>query len=373
MASRRMQSAMRTSVWAAVALVAVTVTARAEVHEKIRIPLGRAEVVVSTDDVRTVAIAEPRIADAAVGSAKTVVVNGKSPGTTTLVVYNESARFKVYDVDVFVPNGSKQVALHVRLAEVNNSFSREVGFDWFGQGTGGASGIDGLLSGGLYTTKVATPTIPLLIPPEAGSASDGLLHYEHTGGNWFLETRWKALEQNGNLRTLANSTLMARSGEKASFLSGGELAIPISSGSVGGGSAVTIEWKEYGVRLNFTPTVEEDNSITLKVAPEVSQIDFSNPLRLSGFVVPSLISRKASTTVNMNAGEHLIIGGLKQSDKVKVVKRIPVLGRIPLLGILFTNTRTETVDHDLLVVVSPELVEGASSSLPALPTDRPKH
>jgi pilus assembly protein CpaC len=370
MASRKMQSVMRTSVWAALALVAVTVTARADVHEKLRIPVGRAEVVTSTDDVRTVAIAEPKIADAAVGSAKTVVVNGKAPGTTTLVVYNESAKFKVYDVEVFVPNGSKQVALHVRLAEVNNTFSREVGFDWFGEGTGG--GIDGLLSGGLYTTKVSAPSVPLIIPPDPGSATDGLLHYEHTGGDWFLETKWKALEQSGDLRTLANSTLMAKSGEKASFLSGGELAIPIASGS-SGQTTVTIEWKEYGVRLNFTPTVEEDNSITLKVAPEVSQIDFSNPLRLSGFVVPSLISRKASTTVNMNAGEHLIIGGLKQSDKVKVVKRIPVLGRIPLLGALFTNTRTETVDHDLLVVVSPELVEAAASSLPSLPTDRPKH
>jgi len=102
----------------------------------------------------------------------------------------------------------------------------------------------------------------------------------------------------------------------------------------------------------------------------VSQIDFSNSLQLSGFAVPSLISRKASTTVNLNAGEHLVIGGLKQMEKVKVVKRIPVLGRIPLLGFFFTNTRTENVERDLLVVVSPELVEAAATTLPALPTDR---
>jgi len=368
MFSRKMKSAMGSSVWAILALTVVVSSAVAQTaRERIRIPLGRAEVVTSSDDVRTVAIAEPKIADAAVGSAKTVVVNAKSPGITTLVVYSEAARFKVYDIEVFVPNGQKQVSLHVRLAEVNATAKRELGFDWLGQGTSTSPWLDGFMQGGLYTTKVSSPTIPLSIGP----ATDGFLHYEKNDGSWLLQTEWKALEEKGDLRTLANSTLVARSGEKASFLSGGELAIPIASGAAGGTQAVTIEWKEFGVRLNFTPTVEENNSITLKVAPEVSAIDFSNPLRLSGFAVPSLISRKASTTVNLNAGEHLVIGGLKQTDKVKVVRRIPVLGRIPLLGFFFTNTRVEDVDHDLLVVVSPELVEAAASTLPALPTDRP--
>jgi pilus assembly protein CpaC len=356
-----MKSVVGSSVGAVMALVVMVGGAFADGHERIRIPVGRAEVVSSSDDVRTVAIAEPKIADAAVGSARTVVVNGKSPGITTLVVYSEAARYKIYDIEVFVPNGSKQVALHVRIAEVNKTAKRELGFDWLGDGTTNF----GWLQGGLYTTKVSSPSIPL----EVGPGTDGFLHYMANKG-WELQTQWRALEEKGDLRTLANSTLMARSGEKASFLSGGELAIPIASGSSAGNSTVTIEWKEFGVRLNFTPIVEEDNSITLKVAPEVSQIDFSNPLKLSGFTVPSLISRKASTTVNLNAGEHLVIGGLKQTDKVRVVRRVPVLGRIPLLGFFFSNTRVEDVDHDLLVVVSPELVEAAASSLPALPTDR---
>jgi pilus assembly protein CpaC len=362
-----MKSVMGSSLWAVMALVILVGSAFAEGHERIRIPVGRAEVVSSNDDVRTVAIAEPKIADAAVGSARTVVVNAKSPGITTLVVYSEAARFKVYDVEVYVPNGQKQVALHVRIAEVNNTAKRELGFDWLGQGTSTRPWLDGVLQGGLYTTKVESPSIPLAIGP----GTDGFLAYEKNSGTWMLQTQWRALEEKGDLRTLANTTLMARSGEKASFLSGGELAIPIASGSVAGNSTVTIEWKEFGVKLNFTPVVEEDNSITLHVAPEVSQIDFSSPLKLSGFTVPSLISRKASTTVNLNAGEHLVIGGLKQTDKVKVVKRVPVLGHIPLLGFFFTNTRIENVDHDMLVVVSPELVEAAASSLPALPTDRP--
>ncbi len=367
MFSRKMESAMRSGLAVMAAMVVWVAVAGAQGRERIRIPVGRGEVVSSTEDVRTVAIAEPKIADAAVGSAKTVVVNAKSAGITTLVVYNEGARYKVYDVEVYVPNSDKQVALHVRVAEVTNNASREIGFDWFGQGSGSA----GFFQGGLYTSKVSAPTIPVIIPPDAGSATDGLFHYGHSSGSWFLENKWKALEESGDLRTLANSTLMARSGEKASFLAGGEIAIPISSGSgSGGGTAVTIEWKEFGVKINFTPTVEENNSITLNVTPEVSQIDFSNALTLSGFVVPTLISRKASTTVNLNSGEHLVIGGLKQMEKVKAVKRVPVLGRIPLLGLLFTNTRTENVERDLLVVVSPELVEAAAATLPALPTDR---
>jgi len=364
MFSRKMMSAMRSGVGAMVAVVALAAVAGAQGRDRIRIPVGRAEVVSSTEDVRTVAIAEPKIADAAVGSAKTVVVNAKSAGITTLVVYNEGARYKVYDVEVYVPNGNKQVALHVRVAEVNNNASREIGFDFLGE----HNGSGGFWQGGLYTTKVSSPSIPLAVGP----ATDGFLHYEPVAGNWFLQTQWKALEEAGDLRTLANSTLMARSGEKASFLAGGEIAIPISSGaaSTGGGTAVTIQWKEFGVKISFTPTVEENNSITLNVAPEVSQIDYSNALTLSGYIVPTLISRKASTTVNLNAGEHLVIGGLKQMEKVKTVKRIPGLGHIPLLGYFFTNTRTENVERDLLVVVSPELVEAAAATLPALPTDR---
>jgi pilus assembly protein CpaC len=357
-------SAMRSSVGVIAALVTLASVAGAQGRDKIRIPVGRGEVVSSTDDVRTVAIAEPKIADAAVGSAKTVVVNAKSPGITTLVVYNEGARYKVYDVEVFVPNGLKQVALHVRMAEVNNLDSREFGFDWLGQ----HSGSGGFWQGGLYTTKVSSPSIPLAVGP----ATDGFLHYEPVAGNWFLQTQWKALEESGDLRTLANSTLMARSGEKASFLAGGEIAVPISSGATttGGATAVTIEWKEFGVKLNFTPIVEENNTITLKVAPEVSALDYSNALTLSGYLVPTLISRKASTTVNLNAGEHLVIGGLKQMEKVNRVRRVPVLGRVPILGFFFSHTVTENVERDLLVVVSPEVVEAAATTLPALPTDR---
>ena len=365
MLSRKISSAVVCGTVVA-ALLGVAAAVRAEVHDRIRIPVGRGEVVTSTEEVRTVAIAEPKIADAAVGSARTVVVNAKSPGITTLVVYNEGARFKVYDVEVYIPNGDKQVALHVRMAEVSDEAGRELGFDYYGDGTT----TDGnLVAGGLLTTKISPYTDS---PPglTVGPATDGFFGFAHNLRKFRFETTWKALESTGDLRVLATPTLVTRSGQPAFFLSGGELAVPIASTATAGQTNVTIEWKEFGTKLEVTPTVEEDGSITLKVAPELSQLDFSNPLALSGFTIPSLISRKASTTVNLRPGEHLAIGGLKQTESIKVVRRIPILGQIPFLGFFFTNTRTDQATHDLLVVVSPEMVEQASSTVPPLPTDR---
>lgn len=365
MFSRKISSAVISGCVVA-ALVGAAATAWAEVHDRIRIPVGRGEVVTSNDEVRTVAIAEPKIADAAVGSAKTVVVNAKSPGITTLVVYNEGARFKVYDIEVYTPNGDKQVALHVRMAEVSDQAARDLGFDFYGDGIL----PDGhFLTGGLLTSKISPYTDS---PPglTVGPATDGFFGFSRANGTLRLQTAWKALETKGDLRTLATPTLVTRSGQPASFLAGGELAIPVASAAQAGQINVTIEWKSFGVKLDFTPTVEEDNSITLKVAPELSQVDFTNPLSLSGFTIPTLVTRKASTVVNLKPGEHLAIGGLKQTDKTRIVKRIPVLGYIPLLGFFFTSSHTEQVTKDLLVVVSPEMVEQASSTVPPLPTDR---
>ena len=192
---------------------------------------------------------------------------------------------------------------------------------------------------------------------------------DHFDTSYELE---RLLEEKGDIRVLAHPTLMAKSGEKASFLAGGEFPIPVASAQGANAVTVTIEWKEFGVKLDFTPIIGDDGKITLKVAQEVSQIDFTNPLALNGFTVPTVITRKTSTTVELGSGEHLVIGGLKQTDKLKTVRRIPILGQIPIAGIFFSSTRTESVDRELLVVVSPELVQSASSTLPALPTDRPQ-
>ena len=348
------------------AAVAMTVLVTFAVDaETLRIPVGRAKVVESTNKVTTVAIAETEIADAAVGSERTVVVNGKSAGKTSLVVYNEGGRYTLYDVDVFVPNADKQVLLRVRVAEIDSDARKELGFDWFGSGNSNVPWLDGALSGGLYTTKVASPTAPLSIGP----ATDGFLSYTKNGNEWSLQTTWRALEESGALQTLASPTLVARSGEKASFLAGGEFPVPIASGAgANGQTTVTIEWKEFGVKVDFTPTVMENGRISLKVAPEVSALDFSltQLVPLSGFAVPALITRRTETTVDMNEREHLVIGGLKDETEIKTVRKVPILGDIPLLGFFFRNTITETSERELMVIVSPELVNPSTGAMPTL-------
>ncbi|HTM58615.1 MAG TPA: pilus assembly protein N-terminal domain-containing protein [Candidatus Udaeobacter sp.] len=365
----------------ALAVVALTMSAGWAVaadRDRIRIPVGRGEVVPSTEDVRTVAIAEPKVADAAVGSPRTVFVNAKAPGTTTLVVYTEGGHFKVYDVDVFEPNSEKQVMLNVHVSELNATAKRELGLDLLANGQNNVRWLDGALSGGLFTTKVEPPTVPLSI----GQSTDGFIGYTRNDGRFAGSTTWRALEEKGDIRTLANPTLLASSGQKASFLDGGQFPVPVSTASTasgGGGTGtvivnsagVTIEWKDFGVKVDFTPVVMDDGSIFLTVAPEVSRLDFTNPVSIGGFRVPIIISRKASTNVHLMPGENLVIGGLKQTDNEKSRKRVPILGEIPILGWFFTTTLTSKVEHELLIVVSPEMLT-ASNHMPPMPTDRPE-
>ncbi len=368
----------------ALAVVVLTMSAGragAADRDRIRIPVGRGEVVPSAEDVRTVAIAEPKVADAAVGSPRTVFVNAKAPGTTTLVVYTEGGHFKIYDVDVFEPNSEKQVMLNVHVSELNATAKRELGLDLLASGKNNVRWLDGTLSGGLFTTKVEPPTVPLSI----GQSTDGFIGYTRNDGRLAGSSTWRALEEKGDIRTLANPTLLASSGQKASFLDGGQFPVPVSSSSsVGGGigtgsggvivntAGVTIEWKDFGVKVDFTPVVMDDGSIYLTVAPEVSRLDFTNPVIIGGFRVPILISRKASTNVHLMPGENLIIGGLKQTDNEKSRKRVPFLGQIPVLGWFFSTTLTSKVEHELLIVVSPEMLT-AATKMPALPTDRPEN
>jgi pilus assembly protein CpaC len=342
------------------------VAAHAEGRQKIRIPVGRAEVVQYSEDVRTVAIAEPKIANAAVGSARTVVVNGKVPGVTTLVIYGEGAHFTTYDVEVVVPNSEREVQLAVRVAEVDTTANRELGLDIVGAVQSTNHLLDGTLKGGLFPTKVSSPSVPLTVGP----ATDGFLSYTRSKNDVSVQAIWRALEGNGSIRVLAHPTLVARSGEKASFHAGGEFPVPIASsqGTAGGGVTVTIEWKSFGVQVEFTPTVEEDSTITLVVDAEVSQLDFNNSLTLSGFNVPSVVTRRTATTVGLRDGEYLVIGGLKQTDRTKHVDKVPVLGSIPVLGWFFSHSVTDAQERELLIVISPQVL-AAAAALPPLPTD----
>jgi len=352
------------------ALAFAATAVAADVHEKLRVAVGHLEIVQSPEDVRTVAIADPDIADAAVGSARTVLVTAKAPGSTNLVVYNEGGRYKVYDVEVYLYNAKKQVLLHCTVAEVSDGAIRELGLDVIGAGQTNNKYVDGTLGGGVYNSKITPGEQDPLDPANpfkfVQGSTDIVLRYLRNDGRLGFEAAIRALESKGAIRTLANPSLLTTSGEKASFLSGGEFAYQVVVGT-GGAATPSIAFKEFGVRLNFTPFVQEDGSIRLKVAPEVSEPDWTR----SVLGIPPLNTRKAETLVTLNAGEYLVIGGLKDTRTNKLSRRIPILGQIPLLGALFSYERKETTTKDLMVIVTPELVE-AGTTMPALPTDRPE-
>ena len=362
--------ARRSALMLLVAAVSLAASAWAQdAGTRIDVAVGRSVVITMPEDVRTVSIADAKVADAAVGSARSVVVNGKEAGRTSLVVYTEGGKYRLYDVFSYVPNADKQVLLEVRVGEATKQAMLQLGFDWFGQGK--LTDPTRVISGGIFPSKPETPSVgPFGDPdflPNVGGNTDGFVSFVNNQDGLKLSTMWRALEEKGDLRTLAHPNLVAKSGEKAHFLAGGEFPIPVAQSTSAGGTSVTIEWREFGVKVDFVPTVREDGSLELKVAPEVSTPDFTRALLLSGFAVPSLITRKTSTAVLMQDGQSLVLGGLKQNDKTKNVRRVPVLGSIPLVGFFFTHTSTQNVERELLIVVTPRMVGELTNNVPPMP------
>jgi pilus assembly protein CpaC len=320
--------------------------------------VGQSIVLEMNEDVSTVSIADPKIADAAVGSARTVVVTGKSSGSTTLVVWEEGGHHTLYRVTSTDVNGSKQVLLQCKVAELNEQRLKEFGLDWIASGS--SDKLEGTLSGGLFVTKVETPFNPLILGP----TTDAFTTYRRADGTLTLLGTLRAMEQKGAARTLASPNLVALSGDSASFLAGGEFPVPVAKSSTEQGISITIEWKEFGVKLGFIPTVLDSNRIRLFVSPEVSAPDNTHSVLLNGYVVPGIVTRRIRTVVEMRDGEVLVIGGLKQRDVTKTTSKFPILGDIPLLSLLFKHTKTETLDRDLVIVVSPQIVRQLARTFP---------
>lgn len=226
---------------------------------------------------------------------------------------------------------AQQVQVEVRVMEVSRTALRDLGFNLSVVGN---------------HINVSTGT------GLAGSGTpQGALTIGSNIGNTSINATLRALEQRGALRTLAQPTLIAMSGEEASFLAGGEFPFPIPDGNNG----VTIEFRTFGVKLNMTPTVQDSGQIRLKVAPEVSQLDPRNSLRLQGFEVPSLTTRRASTVVELRDGESFAIAGLFQQDYMNSVNQLPWVSDVPVLGALFRSANWRRQETELVIVVTPHL------------------
>ncbi len=247
---------------------------------------------------------------------------------------------------------AEQVLLHVRFAEVRRTALKRLGADLFFRNVGDIEQLG---------REGATADIETL--------SEGIVSLFLSGETASLDAVIRALRSNGDFRSLAEPNLIAIENHQATFLAGGEFPYPTIQGGAGN-NAVTISFREFGIRLSFTPVVTNSGAIRLEVEPEVSSLDFANGLTFQGFEIPALISRKASTQVELRPGQHLAIAGLLDNTMLNSVDKIPFLGDLPIIGTFFSSRRDQQDRTELLVLVTPHLIE-PSDVAPALPTGEP--
>jgi pilus assembly protein CpaC len=275
-------------------------------------------------------------------------------------------------LDVNVPASDPQILLKVRFLAVDRSLEKQLGINLFTLGLGNAFG-------GVTTGQFSPPAISAGSGSSSGSGGFGNSQGSATISNdlnllaFFpglkSGSNIQAIQIKGLVETLAEPNLLARNGHEASFLAGGEFPYPVVQGTSSGvGGAVSIEFKEYGIRLNFIPTITPQGTIRLQVAPEVSALDYSNEITISGFTVPGLTDRKVNTEVELKDGQSFVIGGMLDNSETESFQKIPFLGDIPILGKLFQSmTRTKN-NTELMVIVTPEVVAPipAGQDLPVL-------
>ena len=334
-------------------------TAQAQEPQKVRILVGRSVVLSVADSIGTVSIADDAIADVVVATSRQLLLNAKKIGTTSLVVWSKGNRYQTYEVVVHSGTGFNQVVLNVKIAEVSRSRLKELGFDFFVSMLNSRR-LEGSATVGFFGGQVNSPDIPVLRSP-LGENTAMAFDYVSLSGDRRLAGIVKALESDGTIKTLASPNLVAVNGEKAKFLAGGEIPIPVVQGGTTTNS-ISIEYKEYGVKLEFEPTVIDSGIINLRVVPEVSTPDYSRAVVLSGFLVPAFQTRRVDTVVELKDGQSLIIGGLTNTDVRKTEHKIPLLGDLPVIGALFRNVRETIEENELVVLVSPRIIRPLEAS-----------
>jgi pilus assembly protein CpaC len=268
----------------------------------------------------------------------------------------EAAGFKSVNMLASPVKGMTQVQLQVRVAEVNRSRATDLGLSYAYQaspGTGtylnsgqGPSSLGNVVNGAMQ-----------------GSLSSALNLFVMAGNTMSMI---RALQTQGALRELAEPNLIAMDGSQASFLAGGEFPVPVVQGGGGGQSSVSIIFKEYGVRLNFKPTIVDEDHIRLELEPEVSTIDFANGVKFDGFLIPALRTRRAKTSVELRDGQSFALAGLLDNTETKSLSKVPMLGDIPVLGSLFRSKSFQKNETELMFIVTAQLVK------PVNPDDLPQ-
>jgi Flp pilus assembly secretin CpaC len=316
--------------------------------------------------IRRISIADTTVADLQVVNPFQINLVGHKEGFTTLAVWDTRGQYEERQVRVD-PFGKQQVMLNVIVSEVNRSRLEEQGINWtVSMPHLGISllGLPGNVSTVNQGTQLPDPggLIPLLLSTN--------VNYAIAGGNGDVQGAafFQFLENHDLAKILAEPKLMANSGEKAEFLSGGEIPIVIAQAL-----NTSIVFKQFGVSIVFVPTVVGNDDILLEVKPEVSQPDYAHGVSLFGFTVPAFVTRRAQTYVRLKNNQMLIIAGLLLRTKTSHITKAPYLGDIPYLGNLFKSTSYQDQQSDLVMAVTPQIIAPmVPGAQPWLPTDRPQ-
>ncbi len=313
---------------------------------RVDLPVGRAYPLTTAVAITRVSIANPDVADVVVVGSREMVINAKAAGETDAILWLVNGTRQHFRVSVHSPADRLQIALYIKIAEVRRDVLREIGVSGLFRDSRNRVG-----TGTFRTDNVFDPQGKITLPSDAGFVTV-LTDF----GTKNLLALIDLEEQRGRAKTLAEPNLLAGNKDTATFLAGGELPIPVLQPG-DNGNRVTIQYKEFGVRLRFVAEIVSDSLIKLSVRPEVSSLDFVNGIVLSGFNIPAFRTRRVETTVDVLRDQSMIISGLFSNEQEQVKNGIPFLQDIPIIGQLFSSTRWQSNESELLIVVTPVLVD----------------
>jgi Flp pilus assembly secretin CpaC len=340
--------AARAACWIAAGLLLVTeLPAQAPGPvTPLTLPIGRSFPITTDTAVTRVSIVNPAVADVIVVSEREVVINSLSNGETDAILWLANGTRTHYRISVHSPADRKQISISVKFAEVRRDALRELGVSglWRDRGTRAGTGI-------FRSDQAFSEDGSISLPSTTGFGTI-LTDFGTSDLLAFLD----AQEQKGNARLLAEPNLMAGNKDSASFLAGGELPIPVVQGA-SAGNQVTLQYREFGIRLSFVGEIISDSLIKLQVTPEVSSLDFANAITLQGFRVPAFRTRRVQSTLDLRRNQSLIISGMFTGEDENVRTGLPLLMNIPILGQLFSSTRFQRNETELLVVVTPVVID----------------
>src|SRR5437588_112891 len=389
----------------------------------LRVMVGKSLLINTTERLKRVSVTDPTVADALVVTPTQILVHGRSPGEVSLLIWDELERSRSFDlrvdVDVsavaeeekrvfpdeqiavtpsrsaivlsghvstedvakragmiadaysknvvnvltFGPVGAQEILLEVKFAEVDRTAVTQLGINLFAPGIGNT--IAQTQTGQFGTITTTQPASNTATPPTVNISDFLNVFVTRTDVN--IGAVIKAMQQKNLLQILAEPNLIAVNGKEASFLAGGEFPFPtVQPGN--GVNAITIQFREFGVRLKFTPVIMPSGNIHLKVVPEVSTLDFANGLTISGFNVPALSTRRADTEFELQDGQSFVIAGLMDNRVTNIYNKIPGLGDIPILGNFFKSKSTTKSNAELMVLCTVRRIS-PSAQPPATPAN----